>query len=176
MLSEFHSYETDEAFTECCDCGCNLHDAGMYIINQSFAGEECVFEFAMCLDCREKLNNQLSENSRVAMFDFMHDNADMESRLEKLGHDSDTEQYIENCVTCGKARTDSKSYTIGAMFTGNHLIKGPFPLLICDDCESKMADTISDETRKFWDNYITENFPGPPSEIDLPTKTKPILI
>ena len=176
MLSEFHSYETEEAFTECCDCGCNLQDVEMYVVNQSFAGNECVFEFAMCLQCREKINDQLSEDSRVAMFDFMHDHADMQTRLEKLGHDSDTGQYIENCVTCGKSRADAKSYTLGAMFTGYCLIKGPFPLLICDDCESKMADSISDETRKFWDNYIAENFPGPPSEIDLPTRTKPILI
>ncbi len=148
----------------------------MYIINQSFVGDECVFELAMCMPCREQMNEQLSEESRVAMFDFMHDNADMEARLEKLSHDSETEAYIESCVTCGKHRREAKSFTLGAMFTGDHLIKGPFPLLICDDCEARIAATISDETRKFWDTYIKDHFPGPPSEIDLPKQTKPILI
>ena len=145
MLTKFHSYETGEAFTECCDCGCNLHDVDIYIINQSFAANECIFECAMCLQCRERMNEQLSENSRVAMFDFMHDHADMESRQNRLSNNSATEAYIENCI-------------------------------ICDDCEGKIAASISDETRKFWDDYIAEHFPGPPSEIDLPNKSKPILI
>ncbi|MGB2402749.1 MAG: hypothetical protein ACPIA7_05000 [Akkermansiaceae bacterium] len=122
------------------------------------------------------MNEQLSENSRVAMFDFMHDNADMDTRLAKLSHDSQTEAYIEACVTCDKPRSETKSFTLGAMFAGDQLLKGPFPLLICDDCETKIAATISDETRKFWDNYIKDHFPGPPSEVDLPQTTKPILI
>ena len=176
MLTKFHSYETGEAFTECCDCGCNLHDVDIYIINQSFAANECIFECAMCLQCRERMNEQLSENSRVAMFDFMHDHADMESRQERLSNNSETEAYIESCITCGKHRSEAKTFTLGAMFSGDHLIKGPFPLIICDDCEGKMAAIISDETRKFWDDYIAEHFPGPPSEIDLPHKNKPLLI
>ncbi len=175
-LTQFNSYETHRPFTHCCDCGCKLNDADMHIINQSFVGEECVFEFAMCLDCREKINDQFSEESKVSMFDFMHDNADMESRQETLGHDSPAEAYIENCITCGKARPEAKSYTLGAMFSRSDLIKGPFPLLICDDCETRMAEAISEETRNFWEDYVAEHFPGPPSEVDIPTKTKPILI
>ena len=42
--------------------------------------------------------------------------------------------------------------------------------------KAKMAASLSDETRKFWDDYIAEHFPGPPSEIDLPNKSKPLLI
>ena len=148
----------------------------MHIINQSYVAEECVFELAMCIDCREKMNEQLSEKSRVAMFDFLHDHADMESREAELGNDSGTDAYIETCITCGKPRSESGSYTLGAMFTGEYLIKGPFPMLICDDCEAKMAETISDETRKVWDQFIGEHFPGPPSEVTLPTGHKPVLI
>lgn len=148
----------------------------MYIINQSYVGEECVFEFAMCLDCREKINAQLSEKSRVAMFDFIHDHADMESRQSELGINSETDAYIEQCITCSKQRSESPGYTLGAMFSGGHLLKGPFPMLICCECEAKMAETISDETRDIWDKFIAEHFPGPPSEINIPTGTKPLLI
>jgi len=147
----------------------------MHIVNQSYVGDECVFEFAMCFDCREQMNEKLSEKSRVAMFDFMHDNTDMESREEELGDDSDTDDYITNCLTCGKSREDSKSYTIGAMFSASQIIKGPFPMLICDDCEGKIGETISAETRDVWDNFIGEHFPGPPSEVTLPT-AKPVLL
>ncbi len=147
----------------------------MHIVNQSYVGTECVFEFAMCFECREKMNDKLSEKSRVAMFDFMHDNTDMESREEKLGNEAETDDYIATCLTCRKPRENTQSYTLGAMFSSNHLVKGPFPMLICGDCEGKLGETISDETRDVWDKFIGEHFPGPPSEIKFPTG-KPVLI
>ncbi|MBT8044990.1 MAG: hypothetical protein KJO79_08565 [Verrucomicrobiae bacterium] len=144
-------------------------------MNQSYVGDECVFEFAMCFECREKMNDKLSEKSRVAMFDFMHDHADMESREEELGTDSATDDYISRCLTCGKSRSEANGYTLGAMFAGDLLVKGPFPMLICDQCEGKIGETISAETRDVWDKFIGEHFPGPPSEVKLPSG-KPVLI
>ena len=147
----------------------------MYIINKSYAGDECVFEMAMCLDCREDMNAQLSEQSRVAMFDFMHDRADMEKREEELGQESPTEDYLAKCMTCGADAQGLKNYSIGGMFCGESLIKGPFPMLMCGKCEEQLGETISDETRDVWDRFIGEHFPGPPSEIKLPSH-KPVLI
>lgn len=150
--------------------------ADMYIVNKSYAGTECVFEFAMCFGCREAMNAKLSEKSRVAMFDFMHDNANMEERQEKLGNDSDTEAYMENCLTCGKDRKDAAGYTSGAMFTNTEIIKGPFPMIICDQCELTLSETVSEETRDVWDKFVADNFPAPPSDVKLPTRRKPVII
>lgn len=147
----------------------------MHIVNQSYIGDECVFELAMCFECRETINSQLSEQSRVAMFDFMHDHTNIEKREKQLGSNSRTDAYITHCITCGKARDEAKSYTTSALFSGSHLIKGPFPMLICGACEEKITNTISEETRDFWDKFINKHFPGPPSEVTLPTG-KPILI
>ncbi|MGJ8677141.1 MAG: hypothetical protein ACSHX0_06470 [Akkermansiaceae bacterium] len=176
MPPSFQSHETDKPFTHCCDCACDLSDTDMYIVNQSYAGSECVFEFAMCFECRENMNAQLSEESRVAMFDFMHDNADMEARIESLGEDSETGAYIADCLTCGKERDQAKGYTLGALFTGDQLVKGPFPMMICDDCELKLADSISTETREVWDKFIADNFPAPPTDAELPQYRKPVLL
>ena len=147
----------------------------MYIINKSYANGECVFEMAMCIDCREKMNAQLSEKSRVAMFDFMHDNADMEQREQELGKGSATDDYLAKCVTCGTKTDSLSSYSIGAIFAGDEIIKGAFPMLMCSGCEEKLAENISDETRDVWDRFISDHFPGPPSEVKLPTR-KPVLI
>lgn len=176
MPSLFDSHETGQPFSHCCDCGCELNHASMHIVNQSYVGDECVFEFAMCLECREKMNAQLSEKSRVAMFDFMHDHTDMESREQQLGDSAETDAYIDQCITCGQSRQETPNFTLGAMFSGNHLIKGPFPMLICSTCEEKLGATISAETRNVWDKFIADNFPGPPSEVTLPTNHKPVLI
>jgi len=176
MSDTFHSFETDAPFEHCCDCGCDLHDAEMFIVNQSFVGEECVFELALCHTCRQKMHEQLSEQSRIAMFDFMHDHVDMESRAKKLGCDSPTSDYLATCISCHQPRELTKGYTIGGMFCGSHLIKGPFPMLMCSTCEEALAETISDETRKMWDDFISTHFPGPPSEVKLPTGSKPVFV
>ena len=148
----------------------------MFVVNQSYAGDECIFELALCMDCREKMNAKLSEDSRVAMFDFMHDHIDMDARQEKLGTDSDTEDYISECITCHQPRSTMNHYTLGAMFTGSALIKGPFPMLMCGTCEEALSETLSDETRNMWDRFVEEHFPGPPSEVKLPTGSKPVFI
>lgn len=153
-----------------------LQEAGMYIVNKSYVREECVFEYAMCMECREDLHSQLSEKSRVAMFDFIHDHADMEKREEELGAHSETEVYLAHCITCGAQQETANSYSIGAIFVGDDLIKGMFPMLICGSCEEKINETISEETRDTWDKFIGENFPGPPSEVTLPTGSKPVFI
>lgn len=147
----------------------------MHIVNKSFVGDECVFEMAMCMDCREEMNAQLSEESRVAMFDFMHDHADMDKRESELGAESETNDYLASCITCGVNASALKNFSLGGMFAGEELIKGPFPMLMCGDCEEKLGETISDETRDVWDRFIGEHFPGPPSEVRLPTH-KPVLI
>lgn len=177
MTLDFNSFETGEPFSHCCDCGDELLQAeNTYVVNKSYVGDECIFEFALCMDCRNKMQAKLSEKSRVAMFDFMHDRSDMDSREKNLGHGSPTDDYLSHCITCQQPRGQSKGYTLGALFTGEMLIKGPFPILMCSQCEETLAETISDETRKAWDTFIGENFPGPPSEVQLPKTSKPIFI
>lgn len=175
MSTHFNSLETEQPFTHCCACDVDLASAAIHIVNKSYIDGECVFEMAMCMDCREEMNAQLSEKSRVAMFDFMHDRVDMDRREAELGNDADTETYLAHCITCGKDAGSLKNFSIGGMFAAENLIKGPFPMLMCGACEESLGETISDETRDVWDRFIGEHFPGPPSEIKLPGH-KPVLI
>ncbi len=176
MPDNFYSLETGKPFTHCCACDCQLSEAGMHIINKSYVAGECIFELAMCIECREDMNAQLSEESRVAIFDFMHDHTDMDQREQELGTDSNTEAYLQSCITCGTDAHGLTNYSTGAMFSHTTLVKGPFPMLICSACEEKLGETISDETRDVWDKFIGEHFPGPPSEIELPNGNKPLLM
>ena len=173
--ARFNSLETGKPFIHCCSCDCALNEAGAHIVNKSYVGDECVFELAMCIQCREDMNAQLSEESRAALFDFMHDNTDMEAREQALGTDSAPDDYLAHCITCGTSSEEATGYTLGAMFAGDALIKGPFPMLICAFCEEKINSTISDETRETWDRFIGEHFPGPPSELHIPAH-KPVLV
>ncbi len=176
MHEDFNSLETGKPFTHCCTCDCLLSDASIHVINKSYVAHECIFELAMCMECREDMNSKLSEESRVAMFDFMHDRTDMKKRELELGSDAEPAAYLKSCITCGIDSTTLTNYSTGAMFSHQELQKGPFPILMCSTCEEQLAETISDETRNTWDKFIGEHFPGPPSEIKLPSGNKPLLL
>ena len=173
--NEFHSLETDDEFKTCCDCGCELIDsAQMYMIQKSFSKDECVMEFALCHACKEKLDAQISDESKEAIYDFLFDHTEMANPSVNCSHE-DSMKQIKECLTCGKARQACQSYTYSGLFLGKHLVTGPMPMMICDDCQGKMAEKMSEHTKDVKDKFYEENFPGPPSEVDLPT-SKPVFL
>ena len=172
---EFHSLETDSVFENCCDCGCELLDsAQMYMVQKCFANHECVMEFALCQKCKEVLDGQISSESKEALYDFLFDNADI---IENEGHPNIEEsmQQIEQCLTCDKQKKDCESFTYSGLFIGKHLIPGPLPMMICDDCQNTMSENMSDHTKDVKNKFYTDNFPSPPSEVDLPS-SKPVFL
>ena len=175
MPKHFDSSETDSPFTHCSACGCELELETAYIINKSYVNGECVFEMALCINCREELNSQLSQKSKEAVYDFIESNADFAAQKEQLGEDYTMDEALSTCLTCGKDAKNEKNFSIGCMFSVGMVIPDTFPMLICGECEEKMNDVVSPETRSTWDRFIGENFPGPPSELSLP-KNKPMLI
>lgn len=171
----FHSLETDAPFTNCCDCGCELiSSAQMYMVQKNFAGDECIMEFALCSPCKEKLDEQISGKSKEALFDFLFDNAEMVEAPADYTAEQSLEQ-IEECLTCGKERGKCKEYSYSGLFVGTHLIPGPMPMMICDDCQESISENLSEHTKDVKNKFYEENFPGPPSEVDLPTG-KPMFI
>jgi hypothetical protein len=172
---QFHSLETNGAFKTCCDCACELLDsAQMYLVQKSFSNNECVMEFALCDRCKEKLDEQISGESKEAIYDFLFDHAEMVEAPEDYSQ-ADSLQQIEECLTCGKERSECEGYTYSGLFLGTHLIPGPLPMMICDDCQATMSENMSDHTRDVKDKFYAENFPGPPNEVDLPT-SKPVFL
>jgi len=171
----FHSLETDTPFKTCCDCGCELLDsAEMYMVQKSFAKAECVMEFALCDQCKKELDAQISDESKEALYDFLFDNSDV-LKAEHEPDPSEVMQQIEQCLVCERKRSDCESYTYSGLFVGSHIVAGLLPMMICDHCQEAISENMSDHTRDVKDKFYRENFPGPPSEIDLPN-SKPIFL
>jgi hypothetical protein len=87
----------------------------------------------------------------------------------------DALEQIEECLTCGREHTDCEGYTYSALFVGRHLVPGPLPIMICDECQETMSENMSDHTKDVKDKFYADNFPGPPSEVDLPN-SKPVFL
>ncbi|MGE9293575.1 MAG: hypothetical protein ACQKBW_08180, partial [Puniceicoccales bacterium] len=67
----FYSFETGEAFRSCTLCERDLFATDTrYIIEKAFRKKETIFEYAMCLDCVEREQQNLSINSRKLINHF----------------------------------------------------------------------------------------------------------
>lgn len=164
----FLSFETDEAFNSCCDCGCELlESAQMYMVQKCYTKDECTMEYALCNQCKEKLDEQISGKSKEAIYDFLFDHTEMVEPPDDYSFE-DAIQQIEECLACGKERGKCEGYTYSGLFLGRHLIPGPMPMMICDDCQQVMSENLSEHTKDVKDKFYEDNFPGPPSEVDLP--------
>lgn len=174
----FHSLETDSPFQHCCDCGCDLAATPVsYMIQKSYSGEECIFEFAICEACRDQISTEFSEKSREAMFDFFHDNVSIDKQMEEMEQALTPSERIASCLTCRTPRSQCPSYSYAGIFMRHIPVGGPFPIMICGQCENQLSDSLSKETRESWDRFLTENFPHPPSNAhDHPKMGRPILI
>jgi len=175
---DFNSLETETPFTHCCSCHCEFATTEItYMVQKSYVGDECIFEYAICQNCREAISTEFSEKSREAMFDFFHDNADLDEKMRQVPYDATIKEHIQKCITCSTPRSKCKSYSYAGHFLDDFLLPGPFPIMICGTCEESLSNSLSKETRESWNRFIEENFPGPPSESKpIPNHGKPILI
>lgn len=184
----FHSVYEEGPFTRCIDCDSDLRSSGMpYVVEKQVVGSQTVFEMAICAACQQRLSQGLSEESREAISrhvrkklrgtDWME--RDPRQMLEFVEM-SELVQHpglalVNACSQCGKPRDECHRYGIVGALQADSLIiidgaAGVMcPLMICDDCSTKMNDLISKKTRDFWDRFVDEHFDGPPGiEEDWP--------
>jgi protein-arginine kinase activator protein McsA len=175
----FYSAETDLPFQTCIDCGGELllNDVP-YTIQKVIVRNESVFEYAMCRDCAECLRQQLSVETQMAYQEFLFSSADLSNRIDLIRQplEFEFEDWIEACLVCHKPRSECYRYSVCGMLLGPKLLLAEFPAIVCEDCEKQLSELTSKETRDRWDQFVEENFDGPPGvEIDSPS-TQPILI
>ena len=172
---EFHSFELEGPFTECCQCHRVLADLEEpYVINKQIERGECVLEFALCITCHTQISSEMSEESRRTMQNFVAENADLETRAE-LHPGPPVAPYIANCVTCRADLATQTSYSLGGLVEYNYFQYGPYPLMVCGTCQSQLQEQLSKSTKDRWNRFIAENFDGPPAGLEPVPDRTPVL-
>lgn len=171
----FYPEASDEPFRNCVDCDCDLLTGVVpYSIQKVMVLNESVFEFAMCHNCMERMRTELSEETQIAYQTFLYESGPQ--RLEELRNSTEgivIEEWIQSCMVCEKQQDDCHRFTMFGMAIGERL---PFAMMVCDECEKKLGELTSKETRDRWDRFVEENFDSPPGiEIDSPFG-QPILL
>ncbi len=197
----FHSAYSDEAFSHCLDCECELksHET-FYTVQKFVVAGETVFELAMCDGCRAQLYQRFSDESRATIQRFISDRRDeteespaavpTETETEKENHpatmaitDVESLDSLQACVLCHTPKAQLRRYALVGLFLGDEIFvmqapPAPFPMpcLVCDACNSGLDGMLSQKTREEWNEFVEEHFPGPPGiELDSPRQT-PLMV
>ncbi len=175
--SIFQSDETGAPFAHCFACRLPLDGIGQpHLVSKSFHRGECVFEYALCEDCRGHLCEEFSEQSQQTLASYFLSRANLPERSEALGGNWSAEAWLEHCVLCKVLRSDTESYSVGGLFLANGILFDPYPLCICGNCEERVQECLSKATRDIWDDFLATHFDGPPANLqDLPVGGKPLL-
>ncbi|MDF1656059.1 MAG: hypothetical protein P1U58_00525 [Verrucomicrobiales bacterium] len=157
-----HSFYEERPFVSCTRCGESLKDfAEGFRISKSFKGDEVILESAMCMPCMAAMMDETSDESKLRLEEFH----------EK--HYRDVSGFDE-CALCENTLDQVKDdeFNLVGVCQGNDMLDSA---LICFDCQEAMNEIISEETRRTWERFRQENFPGVPSDFEpMPTRPAPI--
>lgn len=160
--SVLHSFYEDRPFVSCTRCGESLeHFEEGYRISKNFKGEEVIVEYALCMPCLNAMLDEASEESKQRLAEFQNE------RYRDVSGFND-------CALCEKQMDEVKDeeYGLVGVCHGDEMVDSA---MICFGCMEDMSEIMSEETRRTWDKFREENFPGVPSYFEpFPSRPAPV--
>jgi hypothetical protein len=150
---ELWSVYEEGPFRKCVVCSAPLGDR-LHQIEKAFRGTEVIFEMAVCRACAEKFGQEMSEESRAVLREF---GRRMAAARVPEGH----------CRSCSKPPEEIPDHSLAAVCDGEWLI-GPM-LVICSPCGERLLERLSSKTKGRRQDFLRDNFPGVPADLDLST-------
>ena len=162
-----HSFYEDRPFKICTRCGESLPEfAEGYRVSKNFKQGEVIIEYALCFPCLQAMMDESSEDSKEALFKFQNE------RFRDVSG-------FDDCNLCDRTRAEARGdeYGLVGICQGDDMLDSG---MVCIECMEEMAELVSEETRKGWDRFREENFPGVPADFapspgPAPVKRNPIL-
>lgn len=159
-----HSFYEDRPFVSCTRCGESLADfEDGYRISKNFKKGEVLIEYALCMPCLVGMLDEASDESKQRLAEFQEE------------HYRDVTGF-EECALCEQTRDGVRNEEFGlvGVCQGDDMVDSA---MICIDCMEAMAEIMSEETRRTWDKFREENFPGVPSDFEpFPPRPTPAVL
>ena len=175
---QFHSLYHEGPFPRCVDCDRDLlNEPTQYFIERVFRGSEPICEMAMCLDCREQIAEELSEESMQKMKMFTDERFDPHMRLEQAGEwDPDcVERWIDHCALNKTPKSECREYQLLGFCIGNQMAVDILPLMVSGKAIEEMQRMLSKKTRERLGQVIDDYFGMPPEFADNPNSFSPVI-
>lgn len=161
---ELHSFYQDRPFVSCTRCGESLADfPDGYRISKNFKKGEVIIEYALCMPCLSGMLEEASEKSKRNLAKFQ------EKHFRNISG-------FDECALCVRTREEARNEEFGlvGVCQGTEMVDSA---LICHDCMEAMNGVLSEETKRTWDRFRQENFPGVPSDFEpFPPRPAPKML
>lgn len=133
----------------CYLCGCDLWEDGCnYLIEKAFKADEVIFEYALCSECRDKLNGELSDQSLKLIGNYFDEHFDIEERrrsmLEQFG--TDYWKWVDRCLVKDKPRSECEEFQLYGWCIDTDLVFTGMPYMLSSECIEDIMDLLSNET------------------------------
>jgi hypothetical protein len=174
----FQSLQYDGLFTKCIECERELLDGScLYWIERVFRGTEPIFEMAMCMTCREKIAEELSEDSRMRINAYVEERLDVEMRHTETQQwpDDQLDLWLERCALTKRPLAECRTYQIAGACVGPLLSIDMLPIMISDQAGEEMQKLMSKKTRDRLGDMVNDYFGMPPEFADEPQGCSPLL-
>ncbi len=172
----FYSEATNRKFMFCVECNKYLlSDDIMYVVEKAirrykrFDTEDTVFEYAMCVDCQEKIIATFSDISRERLQNYFQQHIDYDGRMHRLeqGKDVDIQDWISRCAVKNTPKESMEEYQLFALCQGESIILHASPFLFGSEAMDEIADLLSNKTIGEIDNFKRQLINGPPEFSDI---------
>jgi hypothetical protein len=182
---DFYSFDTNKPFTNCLVCQGDLMTGEVdYFIEKAIRNykdhgvSDVVYEYAICLDCAQKMNQQMSEESMLNLQSYFSNQSAFLIKIQEhtLHWDQETEVSLPNeCMITLKPKDELDEYMIYAQFKGDKMVKSTMPYLLSGRVMDEIADLLSNQTVDQLDDFMGEYFGGPPELEEIWKTRRPVF-
>ncbi len=172
--------EDGELFDECKQCGRSLHEPPLsYSIEKVFKRypnmekPQVLFEYAVCDACAMQIREEFSEESANNMQAYFTQN--MIGRAQDI-EEQELETKLSTCLLSQKPLEEEQEYAIIARARGGKMLRSHYPFAIGVTAMDEIQELLSAKTRDLLDDFVNENFPGPPEFETVPVDGKWVLV
>ncbi len=180
---EFHSFSTGTLFDRCLECDKYLLDGDTeYFIEKAikkyegFEAQDVIFEYAICIQCAERMRNSMSKASQQSIQQYFMDNVDLLKRMEIMqANPNNPETWMDKCLIKGERKSGLNEYQIYAHCNGNKLNLTQMPYLVSGAALEEISAVLSTETLDEFDDFSRRHF-GPPPELAEPLPFRRVML
>ena len=172
----FNSTATGKPFTTCADCDRDLIGNDLdYFIEKvvkhfpEYETNDIILEYAICLECHQKIRLSLSEKSIARVENYFSENVDIYKRMRALtGSETlDIKNWISHCMIKDIPKTELREYEIVGHFKGDRMTLSYLPGIISLQSMEEISELLSKKTKDELDGYMDRFTDIPPEFREL---------
>jgi len=164
----FYSTVTEKPFSNCISCdNYLLQPQSPYVIekaikqNLEYNTTDVIFEYAMCMECYQNINESISLESKTKMEQYFSENVDLNDRRKSLlkNEELSIKDWTSNCIIKGTHISELTEYQIACQCDGEYLLFTNMPFIIGNLALDEMMQLLSNQTigeiRGFYDKFFS---------------------